>query len=131
VAAGLSASNWLLCSDICSSDGHPDADIERRPHRSRCRLRHLPHAGDDSRTTAISALDAGYRLLDTALRYENEQGVGRAVGEHGLPREEIIVCTKLAGRDYGHDQAIKGFHESLTNLGLDYVDIYLIHWPLR
>ncbi len=49
----------------------------------------FPHAGDDSRTTAISALDAGYRLLDTALRYENEQGVGRAVREYGLPREDI------------------------------------------
>jgi diketogulonate reductase-like aldo/keto reductase len=90
----------------------------------------FPHAGDDSRTTAISALDAGYRLLDTALRYENVEGVGRAVREYGLPREEIIVCTKLAGRDHGYDEAIKGFHESLTNLGLDYVDIYLIHWPL-
>lgn len=90
----------------------------------------FPHAGDDSRTTAISALDAGYRLLDTALRYENEQGVGRAVREYGLPREEILVATKLAGRHHGHDETIKGFHESLRNLGLDYVDVYLIHWPL-
>ncbi|WP_181781888.1 aldo/keto reductase [Pseudonocardia pini] len=90
----------------------------------------FPHAGDDSRTTAISALDAGYRLLDTALRYENEQGVGRAVREYGLPREEVLVATKLAGRHHGYDETIKGFHESLTNLGLDYVDLYLIHWPL-
>jgi 2,5-diketo-D-gluconate reductase A len=90
----------------------------------------FPNAGDDSRTTAISALDAGYRLLDTALRYENEEGVGRAVREHDLPREEIIVCTKLAGRHHGYDETIKGFRESLANLGLDYVDIYLIHWPL-
>jgi 2,5-diketo-D-gluconate reductase A len=90
----------------------------------------FPRAGDDSRTTAISALDAGYRLLDTALRYENEEGVGRAVREYDLPREEIIVCTKLAGRHHGYDETIKGFHESLANLGLDYVDIYLIHWPL-
>jgi diketogulonate reductase-like aldo/keto reductase len=89
-----------------------------------------PHAGDDSRTTAISALEAGYRLLDTALRYENEQGVGRAVREYDLPRAEILVTTKLAGRHHGHDETIKGFHESLTNLGLDYVDLYLIHWPL-
>ena len=90
----------------------------------------FPNAGDDSRTTAMSALDAGYRLLDTALRYENEEGVGRAVREYDLPREEIIVCTKLAGRHHGYDETIKGFHESLANLGLDYVDIYLIHWPL-
>jgi diketogulonate reductase-like aldo/keto reductase len=90
----------------------------------------FPHAGDDSRTTAIAALDAGYRLLDTALRYENEQGVGRAVREYDLPREEILVATKLAGRHHGYDETVKGFGESLTNLGLDYVDLYLIHWPL-
>ena len=90
----------------------------------------FPNAGDDSRTTTISALDAGYRLLDTALRYENEQSVGRAVREYDLPRESILVCTKLAGRHHGYDETIKGCHESLTNLGLDYVDIYLIHWPL-
>jgi diketogulonate reductase-like aldo/keto reductase len=89
-----------------------------------------PHAGDDSRTTAISALDAGYRLLDTALRYENEQGVGRAVREYDLPREEILVATKLAGRHHGYDETLKGFQESLDNLGLDYVDLYLVHWPL-
>jgi 2,5-diketo-D-gluconate reductase A len=89
-----------------------------------------PNAGDDSRTTTISALDAGYRLLDTALSYENEPGVGQAVREYDLPRSEILVCTKLAGRHHGYDETIKGLHESLANLGLDYVDIYLIHWPL-
>jgi diketogulonate reductase-like aldo/keto reductase len=89
-----------------------------------------PHAGDDSRTTTISALDAGYRLLDTALRYENEQGVGRAVREYDLPREEILVATKLAGRHHGYDETLKGFQESLANLGLDHVDLYLVHWPL-
>src|SRR4051794_11383348 len=89
-----------------------------------------PHAGDDSRTTAVSALDAGYRLLDTALRYENEQGVGRAVREYDLPREEILVATKLAGRHHGYDETLEGFQESLDNLGLDYVDLYLVHWPL-
>jgi len=90
----------------------------------------FPHAGDDSRTTTISALDAGYRLLDTALRYENEEGVGRAVREYGLPREEILVTTKLAGRHHGYDETIVGLHESLGALGLEYVDLYLIHWPL-
>jgi 2,5-diketo-D-gluconate reductase A len=90
----------------------------------------FPWGGDDSRTTTTSALDAGYRLLDTAFRYENEQSVGQAVREYDLPRSEILVCTKLAGRHHGYDETIKGFHESLTNLGLDYVDVYLIHWPL-
>jgi 2,5-diketo-D-gluconate reductase A len=85
----------------------------------------FPHAGDDSRTTAISALDAGYRLLDTALRYDNEPGVGQAVREYGLPREDIVVATKLAGRHHGYDETIKGCRESLAH-----VDLYLIHWPL-
>ena len=90
----------------------------------------FPWRGGDSFETTTAALDAGYRLLDTALRYENEEGVGRAVRAYDLPREEIVVCTKLAGRHHGYDETIKGFHESLANLGLDYVDIYLIHWPL-
>ena len=90
----------------------------------------FPWGGGDSFDTTIAALDAGYRLLDTALRYENEEGVGRAVREYDLPREEIVVCTKLAGRHHGYDETNKGFHESLANLGLDHVDIYLIHWPL-
>jgi 2,5-diketo-D-gluconate reductase A len=90
----------------------------------------FPWSGGDSFDTTTAALDAGYRLLDTALRYENEEGVGRAVREYDLPREEIVLCTKLAGRHHGYDETIKGFHESLANLGLDYVDIYLIHWPL-
>lgn len=89
-----------------------------------------PWGGDDSRTTTLSALDAGYRLIDTALQYENEEQVGRAVREHGLPREEILVTTKLAGRDHGFDATLAGFHTSLKNLGLDHVDLYLIHWPL-
>ncbi len=89
-----------------------------------------PWGGEDSRDTTLTAIDAGYRLLDTALRYENEAGVGQAVRDCGLPREELLVTTKLAGRHHGHDEAIAGFHESLTNLGLDHVDLYLIHWPL-
>ncbi|MDT7705285.1 MAG: 2,5-diketo-D-gluconate reductase [Pseudonocardiales bacterium] len=89
-----------------------------------------PHDGDDSETTALHALDAGYRLLDTALRYENEVRIGRAVAASDLPREQILVSTKLAGRHHGYDATIAGFHESLTNLALDHVDMYLIHWPL-
>lgn len=90
----------------------------------------FPHGGDDSETTAIHALEAGYRLLDTALRYENEVRVGRAVARSGLPREEIVVTTKLAGRHHGYDATITGFRESLANLAMEYVDVYLIHWPL-
>jgi diketogulonate reductase-like aldo/keto reductase len=89
-----------------------------------------PHGGDDSVLTTAHALEAGYRLLDTALRYENEAPVGRAVAKSGIPREEIVLSTKLAGRHHGYDETIAGFHESLANLDQPYVDLYLIHWPL-
>jgi diketogulonate reductase-like aldo/keto reductase len=72
----------------------------------------------------------GYRLLDTALNYKNEREVGEAIRRSGIPREEIFVTTKLPGRHHGYDDALLSFEESRMNLGLDYVDLYLIHWPL-
>jgi 2,5-diketo-D-gluconate reductase A len=90
----------------------------------------FPHDGDDSEDTAVHAIEAGYRLLDTALRYENEVRIGRAVARCGLPRDQVLVSTKLAGRHHGYDETVAGFHESLRNLALDHVDMYLIHWPL-
>jgi 2,5-diketo-D-gluconate reductase A len=80
--------------------------------------------------TVSDALEAGYRLVDTATNYENEIGVGRAVRESGIPREEVFVTTKLPGRQHGRREALAGLDESLHRLGLDYVDLYLIHWPL-
>jgi 2,5-diketo-D-gluconate reductase A len=76
-----------------------------------------------------TALDAGYRHIDTAQGYGNEEGVGQAVRESGLPREEVFVTTKLINNRHGHDEAIAALDESLQKLGLDYVDLYLIHWP--
>ncbi|MFP4345698.1 MAG: aldo/keto reductase [Anaerolineales bacterium] len=76
------------------------------------------------------ALEAGYRHIDTAAMYGNERGVGQAVRESGLPREEIFVTTKLWNDDHGYDQALRAFDESLRKLGFDYVDLYLIHWPV-
>jgi 2,5-diketo-D-gluconate reductase A len=76
------------------------------------------------------AIAAGYRLLDSAARYGNERGVGRAVRSSAVPRDELFVTTKLAGADHGRDQAIAALEASLGRLGLDYVDLYLIHWPL-
>ena len=76
-----------------------------------------------------TALDLGYRLIDTARLYRNEADVGRAVRESGIPRDEIFVTTKLWNSDHGYDQALRGFDGSLRELGLDYVDLYLIHWP--
>jgi 2,5-diketo-D-gluconate reductase A len=89
-----------------------------------------PHHGDDSRITTGTALAAGYRLLDTALSYGNEAAVGAAVVESGLDRDEILVTTKVPGRHHGYDETIGALRESLGNLGLDRVELYLIHWPL-
>ncbi|WP_441955209.1 aldo/keto reductase [Nocardia sp. 2TAF39] len=76
---------------------------------------------------AHTALEAGYRSVDTAMFYHNERGVGAAVRTSGLPREELFVTTKLWNTDRGHERA---FDSSLVALGLDYVDLYLIHWPV-
>ena len=75
------------------------------------------------------ALDVGYRLLDSAVNYENEGAVGRAVRRSSVPREEIIVTSKLPGRRHGFDEAIATIEESLFRTGLDHLDLYLIHWP--
>ncbi|MEV0011426.1 aldo/keto reductase [Streptomyces sp. NPDC047973] len=85
---------------------------------------------DDETTTAVtSALDAGYRSIDTAAVYGNEAGVGRALASSGLPREELFVTTKLWNADQGYDATLRAFDASLAKLGLDHVDLYLIHWP--
>ncbi len=89
-----------------------------------------PHHGDDSQVTTAHALEAGYRLLDTALSYGNEAAVGRAVRASGLDRDEIVITTKVPGRHHGYDEAIGSLRESLDNLGLDRVELLLIHWPL-
>jgi len=77
-----------------------------------------------------AAIEAGYRLIDTAARYGNERGVGRAVAAAAVPRGELFVTTKLRGSQHGRDEALAGFEESRARLGLDHVDLYLIHWPL-
>lgn len=76
------------------------------------------------------ALEAGYRHIDTAAIYENEEGVGRAIASSGIPREEIFVTTKLWNSDQGKNAA-RALEQSLSKLKLDYVDLYLIHWPVK
>ncbi|AEN14160.1 MULTISPECIES: aldo/keto reductase [unclassified Streptomyces] len=85
----------------------------------------------DEETTAVvtSALEAGYRSIDTAAVYGNEAGVGRALAQSGIPRDELFVTTKLWNDDQGHDATLAAFDASLDKLGLDHVDLYLIHWP--
>ena len=76
-----------------------------------------------------SALQAGYRLIDTAQMYNNEDGVGKAIRESGVKREDIFLTTKLSPNSYGRQSALEAFEASLSRLGLDYVDLYLMHWP--
>jgi 2,5-diketo-D-gluconate reductase A len=87
---------------------------------------------DDAGTAdAVStAIEVGYRMIDTAALYQNERGVGEGIRRSGLPREELYVTTKLADDSHGYDSALAAFDVSLGKLGLDYVDLYLIHWPL-
>jgi 2,5-diketo-D-gluconate reductase A len=75
------------------------------------------------------AIDAGYRHIDTAKLYFNEAGVGAGVRASGVPREELFVTTKVWNDDHGYDETLRAFDTSLGLLGLDYVDLYLIHWP--
>ena len=86
--------------------------------------------GADAERVARFALNAGYRSIDTAKIYGNEEGTGAAVRGCGVPREDIFVTTKLWNVDQGYDNALSAFDESLARLGLDYVDLYLIHWPV-
>ena len=76
------------------------------------------------------ALKAGYRLLDTAAAYGNEEAVGRAIRKSGIPREEIFVTSKLWVQDYGYEKGKAGLEQSLEKLGLDYLDLYLLHQPV-
>jgi 2,5-diketo-D-gluconate reductase A len=86
--------------------------------------------GSAGTKSIVQAIDSGYRLLDTALNYENEREVGEAVRASSVAREELVVTTKLPGRHHGYDETLASFEESRANLGLNYVDLYLIHWPL-
>jgi len=85
---------------------------------------------DDETTAAVSAaLEAGYRSIDTAAVYGNEAGVGAALAASGIAREELFVTTKLWNADQGYDATLGAFDASLAKLGLEYIDLYLIHWP--
>jgi 2,5-diketo-D-gluconate reductase A len=84
---------------------------------------------EETEQVVADALEAGYRALDTAASYRNEDAVGRAIAASGIPREELFVTTKLWTQDAGEENAKRGFETSLTRLGLDYVDLYLIHQP--
>ncbi|WP_025730253.1 aldo/keto reductase [Atopobacter phocae] len=84
---------------------------------------------EDAYFAVTEALKAGYRHIDTASIYRNEKAVGQAIADSGIPRSEIFVTTKLWNDAHGYEEAKQAFHESLERLGMDYVDLYLIHWP--
>jgi 2,5-diketo-D-gluconate reductase A len=77
-----------------------------------------------------TAIAAGYRSIDTAQGYENESGVGRAIRDGGVPREQLFITSKLRTRDQGYDTAMRSFDGTMERLGLDYLDLFLIHWPV-
>jgi diketogulonate reductase-like aldo/keto reductase len=88
-----------------------------------------PMRGGDAVDAVVSALDVGYRLVDTAVNYENEADVGDALRRSRVPRDDIIVTSKIPGRHHAYDDAIASTKESLQRLGLDHIDLHLIHWP--
>jgi diketogulonate reductase-like aldo/keto reductase len=85
---------------------------------------------DEAESAVATAIEAGYRSIDTAAIYENERGTGRGLAASGVPRDELFVTTKLWNADQGHDSTLRAFDKSLERLGLDHVDLYLIHWPV-
>jgi len=88
------------------------------------------HVPDDETAAAVTAaLEAGYRSIDTAAIYGNEAGVGRAIAESGIPRDELFLTSKVWNADQGYDATLRAYDASLALLGTDHLDLYLIHWP--
>lgn len=91
----------------------------------------LTNPGTEVEESVSAALELGYRHIDTAAYYENEAGVGKSLRASGIPREHVFVTTKVWNTDQGYDKTLKAFDASKKALGLDYVDLYLVHWPVR
>lgn len=109
-----------MIADLTLNDGHrlPAIGFGTYPLR-----------GPSGVESMASALRQGYRLLDSAVNYENEEEVGEALRRSGVPREEVVVTSKLPGRHHAYADARTCVHESLQRMGLDHLDLYLIHWP--
>jgi 2,5-diketo-D-gluconate reductase A len=84
---------------------------------------------EETEKAASEALSAGYRLIDTAQGYRNEEGVGAAIASAGIQRDELFITTKLTNSEQGYDKSLRAFDESMNKLGLDVLDLFLIHWP--
>ena len=92
---------------------------------------YLTRRGKETQEAVLHALEAGYTHIDTAKIYGNEEDVGEAIRKSGIPREEVFITTKLWNSDHGYDAAVAACEQSLKLLGLSYVDLYLIHWPVE
>ncbi len=86
-------------------------------------------ADEQAPETINIAIEKGYRLIDTAMIYQNERGVGKALAQTAVPRDELFITTKVWNADQGYDKTLRAFDTSLEKLGLSYVDLYLVHWP--
>ena len=87
--------------------------------------------GKEAEQATLDALEIGYRLIDTATLYKNEKEIGNAVRKSGLPRDEIFVTTKVPNPQQGYDTTLKAFDTSMKILNIDYIDLYLVHWPIK
>jgi methylglyoxal/glyoxal reductase len=87
--------------------------------------------GEEALQSVKAAIKAGYRSIDTAALYQNEESVGQAIKEAGVPREELFITTKVWNEDQRNDSVLEAFETSIQKLGLDYIDLYLIHWPVK
>ena len=85
--------------------------------------------GDEAYNSVLCALQNGYTHIDTAAAYGNEESVGKAIKDSGIARDKLFITTKLWNDVRGYEDTINAFNESLNKLGLDYIDLYLIHWP--
>ncbi len=91
----------------------------------------LAHDGDEVMNAVQYALQSGYRHIDTAALYENEKGVGEGIRRSGVPREDIFVTSKVWNSDQGYDNTLRAFDDTMNKLGFEYLDLYLIHWPVK
>lgn len=87
--------------------------------------------GDEVIHSIHKAIEVGYRSIDTAAFYQNEEGVGQAIKDAGIPREELFITTKVWNDKHGYENTLQAFEDSRQKLGLDYLDLYLIHWPVK
>src|SRR5690349_14584933 len=87
--------------------------------------------GQEAEQAVLDAMEIGYRLIDTATMYNNEKEIGNAVRKSGIPRSEIFVTTKVPDARQGYDLTLRAFDTSMKTMNIDYIDLYLVHWPVK